>query len=199
MTDFKQPYPKHNPPHCSAEWHLWRSPLMLAIYCRAGALTRGGTEGRTFFAKAESLAKYFGSSYSATTRAIRMLVAHGWLIPTLVKKGQKHYLWVHHDVWAVSHPSGCAERELFAWQETLATRDPLVNRLYGSANGNLRLRSKLVAELHEYNEDEVVRLYVNEIAAREEKRKRGDWGSTSNESCLWRVVKYLRERKRLAA
>jgi hypothetical protein len=100
VTNWKKPNPKHQPLKCSAEWHLWRNPLALAIYGKAGGLTRGGTEGRTFFANQTSLAKFFGAHRNAVSKAMILLRRQAWLIPTLK---EDDFEFVHHDTWAALH------------------------------------------------------------------------------------------------
>jgi len=186
MTDFKEPHPKHNPFHCSADWHFPNSAVMLKIYHLAGAITHGGQEGRSFFASKEKVAKHFGFGYDSVVRAFRMLCRHGWLI----QREHNHYLYITHEVWAKTHPDRCVVRELYHWQETLGA-DPLVGRLYAASTGRLRLREGHVKRLNAVNSDKLVELYVKELAAAAERKRSGSRAGTSNESCLWRVFKHL--------
>jgi hypothetical protein len=199
MTDFKQPYPKHNPFHCSADWHLVKSAQAMAIYNLAGRVTHGGEEGRLFFGRPKAIAQHFGFSYDSVLRALKILRATGWLIRPPGHRSIDH-IWVDHKTWSEQHPGQCIKRELLPWQETMATHDPLVARLYAASKGQLRLRENVVVGIHKLNDDDrFVEMYVKELAAAAAKRQRGDWSQTSNESCLWRVYRYLKARKKTQA
>jgi hypothetical protein len=189
MTDFKQPYPKHNPIHCDSDWHFSQSALMLCIYHLAGSITHGGTEGRLFFVKPKNISVHFGYSYDSTLRAIKMLRRQGWLI----QQKNNRYAFVDHKTWVLTHPAQCVERELMPWQETLATTDQLCRRLFAASTGRLRLNENFLRKFHTVNEDELVAGYVKELAAMKVRiESGGDRTGTGNESCLWRVFKHLK-------
>jgi hypothetical protein len=188
MTDFKQPYPKPNPIHCSAQWHFSQSALMLCIYSLAGTLTAGGIEGRTFFVKPKKIAAHFGYGYDGVLRAIKMLRRQGWLIR---QKGAK-YAFVTHEEWVKTHPGKCCQRDLLPWQETLETSDPLVKRLYAVSTGKIRLNENFLNKFRTVDPNRLVELYVKELAAMKAKIERGGGREgTSNESCLWRCFRSL--------
>jgi hypothetical protein len=190
MTDFKQPYPKGNPLHCSADWHLCSSAQLMACYNLVGRITNGGKEGRTFFATLQNVAAHFNFSYDGVRKAFTVLRKTGWLIRN---DQTKHFTYVSHEEWIKSHPHHCVKRDLMPWQETLA-EDPLVARLYAVSNGRLRLYENMLKRLHKIDEEALVAQYTKEIAAmREQIRRGGSRQGTSNESCLWRVVKYLQK------
>jgi hypothetical protein len=190
MPDFKPQAPKHKPFYCSADWHICKSAQMICVYHLVASLTAGGADGRSFFASYEHVAAHFGFSYKGTCNAFKMLRKHGWLIQT----DDGHHHLVTHEEWVKTHPNQCVKRDLFHWQETMATTDPLVARLYAASQGKLRMFERQVQSIHALGcDDEVVRLYVKELAAMAEKRKRtGDWSGTGNEACLSRVYKHLK-------
>ena len=168
----------------------------MAIYNLAGRVTHHGEEGRLFFGRPKAIATHFGFAYDSVLRALKMLRATGWLIRPEGHRSIDH-IWVDHATWASSRPGQCVNRELLPWQETMATRDPLVQRLYASSTGRLRLRESLVTAIHNLGcDDRFVEMYVKELAAAECRKQRGDWSRTSNEACLWLVYKHLKAAKK---
>lgn len=163
----------------------------MCIYHLVGRITQGGAENRTFFARMNNVSEHFGFGYDSVLRAFKMLRKTGWLI----REANGHWRQVDHKDWLKTHPDACAVRDELPWQDTLAA-DPLIKRLYAASQGRLRLFERQVEKLHSLDrDDELVGRYVKELALQAEKKKRNEWAGTSNESCLWRVFKWMREYK----
>ena len=190
MTDFKPAFPKPRPFNCNAAFHLQRSPLLLAVYVTVGNLTSGGKT--PYFTTMHRMAQFLGRGDSQILKAFRMLRKLGWL----TRDNDGNHWFVTHEAWAKTFGNDCSKVDLLPWQETLGA-DPLVSRLYAASSGKLRLYERTVDKIHELEaDDEFVELYRKEIVAAKAKRARGDWSQTSNESCLWRVIRFLKERQR---
>lgn len=190
MTDFKKSNPQHTPLNCSPAFHLWRHGLSLAIYIRIGQLTYvKGAERNPFFGKVSTLAKYFGSTYEATRRAFRLLIANGWLEPVPNEPGK--YTYVEHDVWAFTHPEACMVAELL--QPWHGTADPFVGQIWAAAGGQFRGKIHWFIGIRKYASEQVVLdLFRKELAAAKERKARGDWNQTNPSQVFYKVHEYLK-------
>jgi hypothetical protein len=191
VSTWKRRNPDHQPLICSADRHLWSHGLALAIYHKAGQITRGGEEPRTFFAHRETLAKFFDASYNATCNAMSYLVKEKWLTPT---EKEKHYLYVPHEKYIFQFTGDrCAVRELVPYQEGA---DPLVKRLFAVAQGSLRVKEHWVVGLRKHaSDDEIVELFIQQRKADIARRKSGDGFLTGPNNSLYAVLTKLQEAK----
>jgi len=190
MPTWKRANPKHQPLKCSAGNHLWRYGLALAIYNKAGALTNNGDPDRTFFAKRETLTKFFGSSYNAVCNAVKRLRKDGWLLDT---DKENHYLYVSHEAWEKLHPGKCVARDLVPYQEEA---DPFVGKLFALAHGSLRVKEHWVVGMRKLASEEVIlEMFAAEVAEAKARRKEGKYTLTSPSQCLYRVTQKLKALK----
>jgi hypothetical protein len=104
-------HPEHQPLKCSAEQHLWRQGLALAIYGKARTVTAGGE--RPFNANQVTLSIFFRAHKNAVLNAMNFLRKNGWLIPS----GENEYTVVSHEEWVKRQakegkPSSCIEQKI---------------------------------------------------------------------------------------
>jgi hypothetical protein len=188
MSDFKKSPPKHNPVNCCATWHLWRQGLALAIYQRAGALTNGGKTD--FFAKRETIAKYFGANYEATRRAFLVLINNGWL--EVLPDDPKNLKWIDHEQWAFkTNWEKCIVQDLNPWH---GEADPFIGRLFAVAGGRFRTKPHWILGVrqHGWTDEEILELFRKEIAAANEKRGRREYHMTGKHECFYRVAQHVK-------
>jgi len=186
MSDFKKSFPKHNPMNCCTAWHLWRHGLALAIYTRAGQLTANGkTE---FFARRQTLAKYFGANYEATRRAFLLLVNNGWLEHG---SDETHFKYMTHDDWAFLHEGKCVVQDVNPWH---GEADPFIKRLFGVAGGRFRAKPHwlLGVRKYGYTDEEIVALFRTELTTAAERKKRGNHSHTAAGQCFYRLSCFLK-------
>jgi len=191
MADFKQSYPKHKPFECGPYWHLRKSGLYLASYDLVGSVSGGGRTA--FFASIKSVAAYFEADYETARRVFANLVKMGWLRREFDPKHQRNQFWyINHEDWAAKHPNKCAVRELLPWQVSV---DPLVGKIYGILDGEIRLYEHHVIALRKFaTDEEFLRTLTMEMAAVRDRRGRGDKLGTSSPSVFWRVFKFLKQK-----
>jgi hypothetical protein len=168
VPTWKQRNPDHQPLKCSAEWHLWRHGLALAIYNKAGAITNGGDPNRTFFVQRSTLAKFFDAHYNAVCKAISTLRKEKLFLAT---DKENHFLYVSHEKYATSHPEKCAARNLVPYQEEA---DPFVGKLFAIAKGSLKLKEHWLVGMRKYaTDEEIVKLFAEQRDKDIARRKAG--------------------------
>ena len=191
MPTWRKKNPNHQPLMCNAAAHLWQHGLALAIYLKAGELTRGGEEPRVFNTRREVLSKFFDASYNGICKAMKILVNNGWLVPT-EKKG--HYLFVKHAQWAEKHPGKCVDRDLLPYQ---ADADPFISKLFAIAQGSLRLKGDyIIASLRKLaSDEEILAMFTEQRKIDIARRKSGDSMYTAPNHSLFTVREKLKARQ----
>jgi hypothetical protein len=176
---------------CSAGNHLWRHGLALAIYNKAGALTNNGEVPRTFFAKRETLAKFFDASYNAVCNAVKYLRDEKWLLPT---EKENHFLYARHDDWAAKNPGKCMARDLVPYQEEA---DPFVGKLFAIARGSLKVKEHWIIGMRKNaTDEEILDLFAKQREIDIARRKSGDGHLTAPNNSLYVVMHKLKVRRK---
>ena len=88
--------------HCSAEWHMaqMKSRFAAVIYTWARKVSR--RSGR-FYASAQNMAAYFRVDRKVILRALKELVANGFLILVRAERGKPNvYKVIDHKEWIVA-------------------------------------------------------------------------------------------------
>jgi hypothetical protein len=191
VPTWKKSNPKHQPLKCSAGNHLWRHGLALAIYDKAGALTLNGEDGRTFFAKRETLSKFFGSHYNAACKAVNFLRRLKFLQAT---DKENHFTYIPHDKWALLYPGRCVDRDLAHYQEET---DPFVGKLFALAQGSIRVKEHWIIGLKKLApEEEILEMFAQQRALDIARRKSGDGQLTSPANSLYAVTARLKAHRK---
>jgi hypothetical protein len=189
VPTWKLKNPDHQPLKCSAGNHLWQHGLAFAIYQKAGELTIGGEDGRTFFANRETLTKFFDSSYNATCNAMKYLVANKWFEP---QNKISHFAYVPHSKWIFLYPDKCVARDLLPYQEEA---DPFVGKLYAAAQGSLKVKEHYLVGLRKLaSDEEILELFKQQRGADVARRKAGNGRYTSPNNSFYAVMETLKAR-----
>jgi len=191
VTTWTQANPKHQSLKCFAGNHLWKQALAYAIYNKAGELTKGGEEPRTFSCNKETLREFFGASKNGVDKAIKFLLKHGWLKATAKKK---HLKYVSHEKWAETFPGKCVERNLLPHQEEA---DPFVGELYAVAQTDLRLQPHWLASVRQCASDiEILSAFTEQRRADIARKLAGDGHMTSAKNSFYVVCDRLKRQHR---
>lgn len=188
MPTWKRRNPDHQPLKCDAGFHLWHHGLALAIYNKAGALTKGDKD-KDFFANRETLAVFYKAHPNSVSNAMNFLLKRGWLEPTDV---EKHYKYVNHDKWAFlgKNAEQCVSRDLVAYQEEA---DPFVGKLFAIAHGSLRLKEHWVVGVRKVATDEqILEAFAEQRRIDIARRKNGDGHLTGPTQSFYAVTQKLK-------
>ena len=135
---------------CTAERHLWRSGLALAIYSKISALSWNSAtkEHGRYFTSVEMMSEYLGADYSATYKAFQLLKQKGWLEKELGKNPfkSKDYKIITHEARRLFYPDECFAREGMVWDDE-ESKDRLGVLLFKTSFGRMKLYANHLAAL----------------------------------------------------
>jgi hypothetical protein len=201
MPDFPKSLPRPNKFKCDVNRHLWRRGLALAIYQKAGGITKGGVSG--YFGDTALMAEFLGANKTVVRRMFALLHRAGWLVVVpnedsrkAVKKTQakKTRRWVSHEEWAKSHPGECVnvEESLMPWS---ADADPFVGQLWAAMEGKLRMYESLIIHARTCGrpDTEIVAAISEAWKVRNAKKARGEYQGTGARTVFFDTIKALKE------
>lgn len=130
-----------SPFYCSSEWHFARlkkkgrgASHAALIYSLALHLS---SKSGIFSASTPALAAYFDADERTIRKAIRQLVALGFLeIETCERGATVRYKPVKHRDWAAIHPGRCTEKETMPWADEPG--DTLGKELHAISGGRFK-------------------------------------------------------------
>jgi hypothetical protein len=179
LSTFQKAPPKPNTPLCAPERHLREYGLSLAIYIKAGRLTKGGED--PLFATVKYFSDYFGTNPESTRRAFKRLVNAGWFKPL---DKARHYKWVSHDEREKTKKDCKALPDLPHWH---MEADPFSKAIFGATGGTVRLQPHWVASARKVaGEEEFLEALRKEFSS--------DSNAASAGSKFWKVVRQFRNR-----